>query len=127
MLPTLFKQRDRVPSLFDDKFVLENLFDDFDRIFGTNVFTNESGDAVYQLEVPGFNKDNLEVEISDGVLTIKGDRKVKDKNYVGQSSMYKRLTVGSDVEDASAKITDGILTVTLKRAKTEPGKKIEVE
>jgi HSP20 family protein len=114
-------------SFFDNDSLFDRLFDDFDRFFGTNCYTDESGDCIYQLEVPGYNKDNINVELSDGVLTIKGDREVKDKNYVGHSKIHKRLSVGGDVSDAEANVQDGILTIRLKYPEPAPGKQIEVK
>ena len=60
-------------------------------------------------------------------MTIKGDREVKDKNYVGNSKIFKRLEVGLNVTDAEAKVKDGILTVELKYPQPEPGKQIEIK
>jgi HSP20 family molecular chaperone IbpA len=112
-------------SLFDfDPF--ENLTEQFGRFFGPCCYTNEGGDVIYQIEVPGFNKDNLKVEISDGILTIRGEREVKDKYYAGQSKFFKQLTVG-DISEADAEVVDGILTLTVKRPQKEPGKQIEVK
>jgi HSP20 family protein len=116
-----------LPALRNE-FDLFNLFsDDFDRFFGSNSYRLESGDVIYELEVPGFNKDNLEIELSDGVLTIKGKRKLKEPGKANESHLYKQLTVGAEVVDADAEIKDGILYVTLKYPETQPGKQIEVK
>lgn len=127
-LPILFKRLGLKNPFFEsgDMTTLEHVFEDFDRFFGPNCYTNEDGDCIYMIEVPGFNKDNLSVELSDGILTIKGDREVKDKHYAGNSKIFKQLTVG-EAEDATAKIEDGILTLTVKYPKPEPGKQITVE
>jgi len=123
MLPVLRKKRDSLPSLFNrfldpDLDPFENLSEQFDRFFGNCCHTDEDGNVIYQVEVPGFNKNNLKVEVADGILTISGEREVKDKYYAGQSKFHKRLTVG-EIEDADANVTDGILTLTLKYPKPE--------
>lgn len=110
-----------VPGIFRENFdnVWDRFFDEFDSIFSDMSFENESGDIVYKIEVPGFNKDNISVQVSDGILEIKGERKVGEgERIVGQKSLYKRMSVG-DVEDATAIVVDGILTVTLKYTKQD--------
>jgi len=121
------KQKGTLSRLFDldSSFLFDRISEDFDRFFGTNCYADEDGNTVYQLEVPGFNKDNLKVDIADGVLTISGDRQVQTKNYAGQSRIFKRLSVG-EIEDAEATVTDGILTLKLKYPK-ENQKQIEVK
>jgi len=66
---------------------------------------DSEGNFIYKMDVPGFNKDNLNIEILDNnVLSIKGefeDRKVDKKCTL----LY--------AEDVKASIKDGILTLTL--------------
>ena len=76
--------------------------------------------------MPGFNKDNLKVELSNGVLTIQGSREVKDKNYAGKSQIIKRLEVG-EAQDVAAEVRDGILKIVLTYQKPVPGKVVEVK
>jgi HSP20 family protein len=116
-----------VPEIFRKDFdgIWDNFFGDFDRMFGECCYDNEDGDVVYHVEVPGFSKDDLTVEIADGILEVKGERKIKEgERFVGQKTIYKRLTIG-DVQDADATVKDGILTLTLKFPKADV-KKIEV-
>ena len=90
-------------SLFDD------LWGSFDEIFGDRRYRNEEGYLTYEVDCPGFNKENLSVEIADGILTVQGK--------LGEGSrsreIFKRLTVGV-TEEVSAEITDGVLTLTFK-------------
>lgn len=106
--------------------LLDGVFEDFDRIFRPCCYINKAGDGIYQVEVPGFNKDNLTVELSEGVLTVRGNREVKN-NYAGTSKLCKRLTVG-DAEDIKAEVKDGILTLTVKQRECcSPKETIEVK
>ena len=138
MLPSIFGE-----NLFDDFF---DDFDNFDRAFDrmarntnralygrkarnlmkTDVRETDDG---YELDVdlPGFKKDEVDVKLSDGYLTIsaaKGlDKDEKDKkgNYIRRErysgAMQRSFYVG-DVksEDVHAKFADGILSLTVPKA-----------
>ena len=74
-------------------------------------WTNDNdGNSVLELEVPGFNKDTLAVEIEDGILVVNGktERRTICKRY--------RL---KNVDNVKASIKDGILSLTLIEAKPE--------
>lgn len=134
MIRPVFKSKAWLPSVFRDN-SLDDLMDgfhkDFNRLFNSDRILDgeslsecrdENGLVVYALDVPGFNKDNLSVEVADGVLTISGESEVRKENSYGRSEIFKRLTVG-DVVDAKAFIKDGILTVKLEY----PSKEIKVK
>ena len=138
MLPSIFGE-----NLFDEFF---NDFRDFDREFERmNRETNRAlygrkarnlmktdvreTDDGYELDIdlPGFKKDEVDVKLSDGYLTIsaaKGlDKDEKDKkgNYIRRErysgAMQRSFYVG-DVkgEDVHAKFADGILSLTVPKA-----------
>ena len=126
----------------------ENLFDDFfdsdlmpvpvwngrSPLFGKHAKNlmktdvRETADS-YEIDVdlPGFRKDELDVDLKDGYLTIsasKGlDKDEKDKKgrYIRQEryagSLSRSFYVGDQVEakDVSAKFEDGILRITLPK------------
>ena len=133
-----------LPSIFS-----ENLFDDFfadpfgmmapvhgnDPLYGKharNLMKTDVRelDGSYELDVdlPGFKKDEVTVDLQDGYLTIsaaKGlDKDASDKKgkflrqerYAG--SMSRSFYVGDDVrsEDVSAKFEDGILKISVPKA-----------
>lgn len=138
MLPSIFGE-----NLFDEFF---NDFRDFDREFERmNRETNRAlygrkarnlmktdvreTDDGYEMDVdlPGFKKDEVDVKLSDGYLTIsaaKGlDKDEKDKkgNYIRRErysgAMQRSFYVG-DIkgEDVHAKFADGILSLTVPKA-----------
>lgn len=126
--------RSSLPSFFTedstDRFdsFMDNFFNDFHRNFYDNGHCKWEDDStlVYKLDVPGFNKDNLNVEVAEGVLTISGESEIRKENAYGKSKILKRYDVG-DIENADAVIRDGILTVKLEYPKKEVKvKKIEV-
>jgi len=108
----------KTPTLFD------NLMSNFDYFFGDATYINDDGNVVYEVELPGFNKDNIEVTLNNNILTVKGERETKTGSHAGYKDIHKRLSVDK-TEDIDAKIEDGILYVTLIRAKSKE-KKIEI-
>lgn len=141
MLPSIFGE-----NLFDEFF---NDFRDFDREFERmNRETNRAlygrkarnlmktdvreTDDGYELDVdlPGFKKDEVDVKLSDGYLTIsaaKGlDKDDKDKkgNYIRREryagAMQRSFYVG-DIkgEDIRARFENGILSLTVPKAEVK--------
>ena len=132
-----------LPSIFG-----ENLFDEFlDNAFamtpygghdplygkhGKNLMktdVRETGDS-YELDVdlPGFKKDEIQLKLEDGYLTIsaaKGvdkdqqddqGRYIRRERYAGQCSRSFYVGEGVEARDVSARFEDGILRLSLPKA-----------
>lgn len=97
-------------------------------------------DKEYNIEVsaPGFSKEELNLEIKEGVLSIKGkhtvDSKESTKKYSRQefskSSFLREFTVPEDASnEIEAKFENGILYISLKKKDPpkEESKKIEIK
>lgn len=93
------KNYDEVSNLFG------NLWEDFDNVFGDVTYQDKDGNYIREIECPGFNKENLNVEISEGILTIKGERTTGDEY---SRKLFKRYRLGT-FETVDAEIKDGIL------------------
>ena len=86
-------------------------------------------------ELPGLEEKDVQVNLADGVLTIRGEKNAekeeKDKNYrlversYGSFERSIELPDGVKPEDVKATIAKGVLTV--KVPKPAPAKKIEVK
>lgn len=113
-----FRKFDEMENIFG------NLFSDFSTAFDDYQYYNNDGDLIKEIEVPGFNKDNLAVEVSDsdGILIIKGERK---NNEGVERKIFKRYRLGA-YESADAEIKDGILYLTIKTPKDKM-QKIELK
>ncbi|MFO7881975.1 MAG: Hsp20/alpha crystallin family protein [Kosmotogaceae bacterium] len=100
----------------------------------------ETEDAVnIEMEIPGIEKDALDIDLSDGVLTVKGEKKNEREDESKNYHLYER-TFGSfnrsfripdnvDQNKAKAKYENGILKIELPKkeeAKRE-AKKLEIE
>ena len=88
------------------------------------------------VEVPGLDQKDVDVKVTDGLLTVSGERRFekeeKDKTYrlvergYGSFSRSIELPPGVRAEDIKASLSKGVLRVTVPTpAKPEP-KKIEV-
>lgn len=98
----------------------------------------ETGEEiVVKAELPGVEKDQIDVEARDGVLTLRGERKVerdvKEENYHRVERSYGAfrrsfsLPSSVDPDGIRATLRDGILEVRLaKRAEVRP-KKVPVK
>jgi len=111
---------------------LENLFDEFfnsptyTKSKESNQMINYTKDGAYlTMEVPGFNKTNLKVEVEDGVLYIQGKRVVKTTNGDLEKVINSSFRIGKEYNDESleATIEDGILTVYVPNLKKPEKKK----
>ena len=136
-----------LPSIFG-----ENLFDDFfsdsfgmmapqgrDPLYGKHAKNlmktdvRETEDS-YELDIdlPGFKKDEVSVELKNGCLTIQAakgldkeetDKKgkyIRQERYAGACSRSFYVGEAVEPEDVSAKFEDGILTVSVpKNAKKQ--------
>lgn len=98
----------------------------------------EKEDAfIVTAEVPGLAENDIEVLLSDGTLTIKGEKKQEreqkgDNLYLSERSygVFQRafsLPETVDSEKISASFSNGVLSVTLPKAVVAPPKKIEVK
>mgnify|MGYP000046014585 FL=1 len=125
-----------MPSIFG-----ENLFDDWMsfpfRNFNTNSLMKtdiRETDGSFELDIdmPGFNKEDLKAELKEGYLTISAstnkDDGEKDENgryirrerYVGSCS--RSFYVGEDIkqDDIKAKFENGILKISVPKKEAQP-------
>lgn len=86
-----------------------------------------SENSSFNVELPGFSKEDVEITVSNDYLTVKAEK--KDPNYTAKlNSITKSFKILNSVnlEDISAVMNNGLLTITLKQ-KENLIKKIEVK
>jgi HSP20 family protein len=92
-------------------------------------------DVVAVIEIPGMRKEDIEISLQDGVLTIAGERKgetvdgdnnARTERFVGKFRRSVSLPTRVDVNKVNANYKDGILTVTLQKAEEVKPKQIQV-
>jgi len=87
-------------------------------------------------ELPGMKKEEIEISLHDGVLTLSGERKVEQKHEEAEACRSERflgrfhrtlpLPASVEADKAKASYKDGILTVVLPKAEEAKPKQIEV-
>jgi HSP20 family protein len=92
-----------------------------------DVYEDESS-YYARLEVPGVKKEDAKIEIEDRRLSVKVSRKTATAEGEVSIEMARTLTVpeGIEVENISAKLEDGLLTVTLPKAEARKPRLIEL-
>lgn len=124
---------------------LNRLFEEFERItpraitVGTfPVDVIDEGESIRVVaDLPGFNKEEIEIWIEDGDLVIKAVRKEekeeKAENYIRRErkfgEVYRRISipVEVDVDKIKATYNNGVLEITLPKTEKAKKKVIKVE
>ncbi|RBQ31586.1 heat-shock protein Hsp20 [Arcobacter sp. FW59] len=104
------------------------------------VVNTREGEFAYHVDVdlPGVKKEDIKVDINKGVLTISGERKVKEEikeedyykveTYFGKFSRSFTLPDNADIENIEAKSDNGVLEVVIPKLKDDVSKKsIEIK
>lgn len=96
----------------------------------------EDNQYVVKVELPGVNKDDVNISLESNILTIRGEKKTeqesKGRNYhrVERSfgCFHRSFTLPTrvNIDQIDAVFKDGILTVTMPKADEAKPKQIEV-
>jgi HSP20 family protein len=91
--------------------------------------------VVAVVELPGLRKEDIDISLHDGMLTIAGERQSsssegenaeRTERFSGKFRRSITLPTRVDADKVSASYKDGILTVTLPKAEEAKPKKVEV-
>ncbi len=101
-----------------------------------DVVENEDS-YVVNADIPGMNKEDIKIDIDDNTLTIKGEKKLENKeekeNYIrierSYGSFFRTFALSENVdrENIKANYKDGVLELTLPKKEEAKPKQIEVE
>lgn len=99
-------------------------------------FSENDDSYVLTAELPGVDVENVYVEVEDGVLVLKGEKKEEHREHTKEFRLYEReygaferrfsLPRSADPDGASARFDNGILTVDLPKRKDAKGRKIRI-
>ncbi|NMC11095.1 MAG: Hsp20/alpha crystallin family protein [Methanothrix sp.] len=97
--------------------------------------TNEA--LIVTMDVPGVDKQDIDITITDDELSVAAERKtekeVAEKDFHKRERTYKKfermvkLPVGVKIEEAKAKLADGVLEITLPKEVVVSRKRINIE
>lgn len=131
-------------SLLPGKFYLDDFFDDFAlpkmpkmELMKTDVYEKD-GYIHIEMDVPGFDKNDIKIDVDDGVLTIEAEKEEskedkEGKNYYRRERSYgsfkRQFNVGGIKEnEINAKFHNGVLKISFpKEEKKETKKFIEIK
>ena len=92
---------------------------------------------VVKARTAGVNKEDLDVSISDGILTISGTLSSGDEDqatnwhiqecYWGEFSRTLALPVSVKEDEVDAVLKDGVLTISFSKIKQEQAKRIQIQ
>ena len=89
----------------------------------------KGGDYNYTIELAlaGFSKDDIEVEVADGTLSVRSDKKSEPDDYsIHRGISYRRFdrkfTLADDIVVAGASLENGLLRIELERIVPEEKK-----
>ena len=98
---------------------------------------DDDGRIEVQAELPGMNKDDLDISVQNSHLVIQGEKKFDDEQdkesyhvverSYGQFYRAVPLPEGADQENIKASFKDGVLSVQVPKPEKDGGKKIEIE
>lgn len=98
---------------------------------------DEKDAIMVKADIPGVNKEDIEVSVRDGVLTIRGEKKeesetkkegaVRVERFYG--SFLREIELPSAVDDAKVKATykDGVLALVLPKKEEAKPRQIKVD
>ena len=83
----------------------------------------------YDLELPGLKKDELKVTLTDGVLAVRGQKRLFRDGAETSAEIERSLLVPEDVdpEKIQARYVDGVLTLEISKREEAKPKTIQVQ
>lgn len=122
------------PVASDDAW--EEADDDFPGQLAVDVYETDEK-LIIKARTAGVNKEDLDVSISDGILTISGTLSSGDDTeatqwhiqecYWGEFSRTLALPVAVKEDEVEAVLKDGVLTISFIKIKQEQAKKITIQ
>jgi HSP20 family protein len=138
-LQDLVVLQDRMNRLFEDatqrRTQADERGDEFERADWTpaaDIYETDSGYSI-AIDLPGINREALEIGIDDNRLLIKGTRVIDDsrsrRNERPRGKFLRSFTVPASVEQSriGAEYKDGVLQIRLPKRAEQKAQKIEVK
>ena len=129
-------------NLIPRSFFFDDDFDDFFKPVMRRIdvkcdIYEENDEYHIEMDIPGYDKKDINIEVKDGYLTIKASKETEDKeetkNYIRRErvvgSFTKSFALGDvDTDKIDAKFENGILNITIpKQEVVDNTKTIEIK
>ena len=111
-------------DLFDD-FFDDNFFNKKEKNFMKTDIKEKKDKYIIEMDLPGFEKENIKLELNNGYLTITGKQEnnidEEEEKYVHKERFYGECTrsffVGDNIqeEDIDAEFKNGILKINIPK------------
>jgi HSP20 family protein len=125
-----------IPSMYSDwldGFFTDSLFEDRKAGFLPSTDISEDDKGYYlNLSIPGMNKEEVKIEINEGILSVSGEKKLHKEETVkkyhtveshyGSFTRSFKLPENSKAEAIEAEYKDGMLNITVPK---EEGKVVK--
>jgi HSP20 family protein len=115
-----------------EPFRFENRLSPDESLFSLRMDSTETDKAyIYTLDVPGLAKEDIKVELNNGMLTVNGERKQQvEEQHQGRETrreiLYGRfersipLPQDADSAKVTSKYENGVLTITVPKKEQQP-------
>jgi HSP20 family protein len=133
-------------SLLDEVFTALNDFDrgfvgspvskDFEVMNAACDITEDPDAFVLSLDVPGMNREDIDIEINSRQLTISGERKREQEANQGNSYRFERsfgkfrrsfeLPDNADLDKVEVSYENGVLRIALPKTESAKPRKIQI-
>ncbi len=130
-----FKQLESLRKQINDVFGTPGLTPNANTFPFVNVYDNQDN-LIVIAEMPGVNKDSININLLENTLTLSGVREENELNSettvlrrersTGQFEKSFRLPVIVEKNKISANLTDGLLTITLPKSEEAKPKQIAI-
>ena len=131
--------QDRINRIFSESFGGSRELDDDSGLYDwrppVDIY-EAADDFILKVELAGIEKEDVNVEVKDNVLTLKGERlldpEIKDEQYYRKERAFgkfqRSFTLQESIkpEHVKASFKNGILTITVPKPTTEKTKQVTV-
>jgi len=152
LLPWSKKKPERRSNTYKEEYPLTQMRDDFDRLFdrfwgnwpalwqpaeewqraGGFEIEEKDNELLVKAEVPGFEPNEVDVQLSGQMLTISAEKKESKEDGGGRQEVHRSfrrsvmLPPGTDANKIEARCRHGLLEVHVPRSEEFKGKRIPI-
>ncbi len=104
----------------------------FDNVPAPSNILSDDKHVEIHLQAPGINKEDIDINIKDGVLEVSYDGGQEDQSFVQQQifkdGFYNKFKLSKDLDhkNIQASMNNGILEISIQRKKSSPKSRIKI-